>query len=85
MVGTASGQNGLLVTPDSLGETWEASLKPKLQSRDADKLRGLPGELRLPKQTSWDAEHTGITQEPAHVIFHGRQTELTLEQYEFEL
>ena len=40
-------------------------------------------ELRLPKQNSWDTEHTGVTGEPAHVIF--QQIELTLEQYEFEL
>lgn len=44
-----------------------------------------PDELRLPRQTSWDAECTGVTQEPAQIVFHGQQTELTLEQYEFEL
>lgn len=44
-----------------------------------------PDELRLPRQTSWDAECTGVTQEPAQIVFRGRQTELTLEQYEFEL
>ena len=30
------------MTPDSPGETWEASLKLKLQSRDADKRRECP-------------------------------------------